>query len=769
MIIFLNILLATALVACLSAYLTKGLGRWIGPVLALFPLALTLTGLNLLQLIPSEGPFSFYLPWMPEIGFNLAFHIDGLGLLMTLLICGIGTFILIYGGSYLKGHAYLGRFYIAIQLFLVAMVGVVISDNMILLFIFWELTSLTSFILIGYSHDKAESRMAALHALLITAGGGLCLLVGLVILGLSAGSFEISTLIRSGYQLGSSGLDLAALILILLGAFTKSAQFPFHFWLPGAMAAPTPVSAYLHSATMVKAGIFLLARFQPILSSHAYWTPILATFGTLTMLWGAFLAVRKTDLKQILAYTTLSVLGLLMALLAFPHPYAVTAFVYMILAHALYKGTLFMVAGIVDHQTGTRDVTQLSGLAKSLPYTSVAVALAALAMAGVIPTLSFIAKELVLEAFIKQPGLGLWMAIATTLAAICFVFVALIFLWTFFANQKDAKKYKEGYPSLILGPLVLSFLGLFLGLAFPMAQKIFHQAMIPLLGSRMAYPDLALWHGINFPLILSLSSLVFGLLFFYAAKKSPWRLGESFIDSLALAPKFETLYQKTLKSAYALAGILQSGIMRYYLRATVIGTLFLVFLSLLTNGLSDFYLDFSDIYWHEAGVYLIICIASLAAAFVRSRLATIACLGIIGFMIATLYVMYSAPDLALTQILVETLTVVLFALVIYKLPAYERLSSKRTVFIDGTISLFFGALFTVFILSATGQNWAERVSQFHGDLSWVEAYGRNVVNVILVDFRALDTMGEVAVLGIAAVGVFALLRLRKKKKEENLL
>lgn len=760
-------MLATTIVALCSSFLTKLFGKKAGWILALGPASLAIASFDLFRRMSQEGPFSSFASWLPDIGFNIAFHIDGLGLLMSMLICGIGTFILIYGGGYLKGHEYLGRFFVCIQLFLVAMVGVVFSDNIILLFIFWELTSLTSFMLIGFSHDKQESRMAALHALLVTGAGGLCLLVGLVILGLGAGTFEISEMIRNGYQVTTGPYGTAAFILIILGAFTKSAQFPFHFWLPGAMAAPTPVSAYLHSATMVKAGIFLLARFQPILSPHEWWTFTLMTFGAITMLWGAFLAIKKNDLKQILAYTTLSVLGLLTVLLAFPTPYAATAFAYVLLAHAMYKGTLFMVAGIVDHQTGTRDVTKLSGLFRSLPFTGISVALATIAMAGIIPTLSFIGKEIALEGLLKEGPAGAALATMTAMASVAFTFVALIFVWTFFANLEDKPKYKEGYPSLLIGPLCLSVLGIVLGVAFPLTQSIVHTAMVPMLGDA-AYPDLALWHGINLPLMMSLGSVALGIVFFISVGKKPWSLGEESLRHLALAPRFEAVYQKTLKLALKGAGILQHGHLRYYMRTTVIGTAALVILSLVVNQIPMPETDFKTLYWHEVAVFLIIAIAAIAATMVRSRLATIACLGIIGFMIAATYVMFSAPDLAMTQVLVETLTVILFALVIYKLPAYERLSSKGTVTIDAIISIVFGAMFTLLVLASSTTRWAETISVQHGDMSWVEAYGRNVVNVILVDFRALDTMGELAVLGIAAVGVFALLKYRRKKKEPML-
>lgn len=764
----LSLMAATIFVAFISAFLNKLIGKKTGWLLAILPAAMTLTLLGHLGEVGSIGPVGSFVGWMPDIGFNIAFHLDGLSILMGLMICGIGTFILIYGGGYLKGDQYLGRFYVAIQLFLVAMLGVVVSDNLILLFIFWELTSMTSFLLIGYSHDKAESRTAALHALLVTAGGGLCLLVGFVLLGMSAGTFEISRMVQTGYTLSNSPMETAAFILIFLGAFTKSAQFPFHFWLPGAMAAPTPVSSYLHSATMVKAGVFLLARLQPVMSTHQWWMGVLVFFGTITMLWGAFLAVKKLDLKQILAYTTLSALGLMMVLLAFPIPYATVAFVCFILSHALYKGTLFMVAGIVDHQTGTRDVSKLSGLSKSLPLTGFAVLLASVAMAGFMPTLSFIGKELILEAFLKDEVIGIVLALTTAMAAVAFTYVAALFLWTFFANRPSEKQYKEGYPSLLIGPIVLSILGFVLGVAFPVTEVLVHTAAVAMVGGSVELPSLALWHGVNLPLALSIISIVVGVGTFILLGKGPFTYGEGALAKWALAVHFDRFYQSVLKNALKIAGIMQHGKLRYYMRTTVIGTCVLVALSFMINGYTTYAPDFETLYLHEILVFLIIISASLMATVVKSRLATIACLGIIGFMIAIIYVMYSAPDLAMTQILVETLTVVLFALVIYKLPAYKTLSSKLTVFMDVIISAVFGMLFTLYVLGASATRWADAISQTHGEISWIEAYGRNVVNVILVDFRALDTMGELAVVGIAAIGFFALLKYRKNKKEQLL-
>lgn len=745
-----------------SPWLHRLLGYKSGWIYALFPTAMMLQCLVLFEQVRVQGAFTIYHEWFPSIGLNLSFHVDGLALLMSTLITGIGSLILIYGSSYLKNHIYLPRFLILIQLFLISMLGLVLADNMMLMFIFWELTSLTSYLLIGFVHDKQESRTAALHALLITAGGGLALLVGVLMLGLEAGSFEISALKASGFSLGASGYETALLVFILLGAFTKSAQFPFHFWLPNAMAAPTPVSAYLHSATMVKAGVYLLARFQPLFFEHFLWTETLMLFGALTMLWAAFLAIKKTDLKQILAYTTLSALGLMTMLIAWPSAYAATAFASFLLAHALYKGSLFMIAGIIDHQTKTREVSRLQGLATSLPWTAAGTALAALAMAGLFPTLSFIAKEIILESLVSTPIWGFVLTMAVALAAATFTFVALQFIYIFFANRSNSPSYKEAYSSLYAGPLLLAILGVLFGIFSPWLQDYINLASHSLVEA--SGPSLILWHGINLPLLISLASLALGVLLFFIFGKKPIEWGNPTLDRIASASLFNKLFDISLLGAEKFAHLIQHGYLRNYLRVVIASTVILLFLSFAKFSIPELTTDLSDFMWHEIGVCLIIALAAIAATNVQSRLATIACLGVIGFMVATIYVMYSAPDLALTQILVETLTVILFALVIYRLPVYQRLSSNRALVLDALLSIGMGMAFTILVLSAATIQWYEPISIYHGEQSWLMAYGRNVVNVILVDFRALDTMGEIAVIGISAVGVYSLLKFKRRRR-----
>jgi multicomponent Na+:H+ antiporter subunit A len=451
--------------AALAAFFRGRLREYAGWLLALLPAGLTVYFLNLL-VNPGMNPWGSYkIPWAPNLDIDFSLRVDGLGLLFALLISGIGTLVTIYANGYLKGDQRLNRFFAWLLAFMASMLGVVLSDNLILLFIFWELTSLTSFLLIGFYHDEEASRAAALQALIVTSLGGLVMLAGLVLLGQVAGTYEISALLDRGNAVRSSSLYTPILILILIGAFTKSAQFPFHFWLPNAMQAPAPVSAYLHSATMVKAGIYLLARLSPVLGGTQEWLFLVGGIGAATMLAGGFLAIIQTDLKRLLAYSTVSALGMIVHLIGLGSPLAVKAAMVLLVAHALYKGALFLVAGSVDHETGCRDVTRLGGLRGAMPVTAVAGGLAGLSMAGLPPALGFISKELFYETGLE---FGAWLTGAALLAAVFTIYVAgVVGVEPFWGNKQETpKKAHEASLALWLGPLLLSCLGLFFGL-FP--------------------------------------------------------------------------------------------------------------------------------------------------------------------------------------------------------------------------------------------------------------------------------------------------------------
>ncbi|MEX1057984.1 MAG: proton-conducting transporter membrane subunit, partial [Natronospirillum sp.] len=493
------------LYAVLSGFALAALVPWlhalsrqhIGWVLAILPASLTVYFASFVPLISSGESVHQSWDWLPGLSIELSFMLDGLALLFALLISFIGTFILIYAGGYLKGHAYLGRFFTIMLCFMASMLGLVLSDNLISLFIFWELTSITSYLLIGFNHEDAEARKSALQGLLVTVGGGLALMAGLIILGTSAGTFTLSEILAAPEALPDGALATGMILCLLAGAFTKSAQVPFHFWLPNAMAAPTPVSAYLHSATMVKAGIYLMARLNPAMGDYLLWTLMLSVFGALTMVTGAYLAYSSTGIKKVLAYSTIMALGTLTMLIGIGTPYAMMAFVCFLLAHSLYKGALFMIAGIIDHETGTKDLSALGGLRHSMPLTTLAAAVSAISLAGLPPLFGFVAKELMFEAVLSANYVYWLMVICALLSAVLTVAVAaVVCLLPFYGAKRETPKTPHEAPiSLLAGPLVLVTVSLIFGLYRPLPESL---VVISDVAGVCGVPStllLALWHG----------------------------------------------------------------------------------------------------------------------------------------------------------------------------------------------------------------------------------------------------------------------------------
>jgi len=759
------IVLAGLVLAPAAAALTRRLGAAAGWALAALPAAITLYSLSLIPGVAAGRPVMVTAAWAPQLGLNLSFRADGLSLLFTLLISGMGTLVFIYAGSYLKGHPQLGRFFGWLLVFMAAMLGVALADNMLLLFIFWELTSLSSFMLIGFNHQQAAARNAAQQALLVTGGGGLALLGGLLLLGQAGGTLELSALTAQGAALRAHPLYLALLLLVLAGAFTKSAQFPFHFWLPNAMEAPTPVSAYLHSATMVKVGVYLLARLSPTLGGTAAWLYLVGGAGALTMIVGALLALRQTDLKRLLAYTTLSALGMLTMLIGLGTRAALSAALVLFLAHGLYKGALFLVAGILDHETGTREVTRLGGLFRALPRTGVAAALAAGSMAGLPPLFGFIAKELTYEAGLHANG---WLLAATVTASLVFVFVALVVgLGPFWGAAGQTPKTPHEAPAAMwLGPALLGALSLLVGLVpGPVGAYLLGPALAAVQGEA-ATLKLALWHGVNPAFLLSLGTLAGGAALF--AARRPLRLALARVQ-WPWGPDW--LYEQALTGlitgATALTRRLQSGYLRYYLLIILTALVGLVGATLVARaGLQWPALPF-DARFYEIGLAVVILAAALQAITTRSRLGAVAALGAAGYCVALIFLLFGAPDLALTQFLIESLTVILFVLAFYHLPNFAQLSSRRSRLRDAGIALLVGSLMTALVLSAVTVSLYPSIADYFVTQSLPLAHGRNIVNVILVDFRGLDTLGEITVLSIAAAGVVALLKLRRQPDDQG--
>ncbi len=741
-----------------------------GWVIALLPFGITVYLGSYLARIADGRTFEQSFAWIPSLGIDLAFRMDGLGLVFALIISGIGVLVVLYGSGYLKHDPLLGRFYAYLLMFMGAMLGVVLADNLITLFVFWELTSISSYLLIGFKHDKADSRQAALQALLVTGGGGLALLAGLVLLGHVTGTYTISAMVTQSSVVQAGSLYPAILVLVLAGAFTKSAQFPFHFWLPGAMAAPTPVSAYLHSATMVKAGIYLLARLNPILGGTDEWQGMVTAFGAVTMVLGAFIAWQQVDLKRILAYSTVSSLGILVMLLGIGTDYAVKAALTMLVAHSLYKGALFLVAGSLDHETGTRDVTLMGGFWRAMPFTGTAALLAAASMAGLPPLFGFIAKEVFYKAAYDAPNLA---AILTTLAVfssiLTVVAAALVSLKPFLGKPGQTPHTPHEAPlSMTLGPVLLAALGLAFGFLPSVAATYLVKGAVRATLNSGAKVELVLWPGLNVVLLLSVLTVAAGLTLYALRHKAlPYAARVDVGNRFGPERGYRATLAGMLWTADYQTRVLQNGYLRVYLMTIVLFTTAVVGYTLLSQVPLDGVWRAPEARFYEVLIAVVILAATFTVTQVRSRLAAVAALGTVGYSIALLFIFFGAPDLAMTQFAIETLTVLLYVLVLYRLPRFGRLTNRPAHIRDAIIALSAGIMMTLIVLVVTADASHTRLTSFFAENSLVLAKGRNIVNVILVDFRAFDTLGEIVVLSVAAAGVFALLKLRPAPTEES--
>lgn len=764
MIFPITVCLVFAIALC-APRLHRLFGDATGKVLALLPLGLFIYYLSLVSTIAKDEAILVGSSWIPSLGIDFTFRIDGLSLLFLLIISGVGTFISLFAGSYLHGDRNRGRFYAYFIAFMGAMLGVVSSDNLILMFIFWELTSITSYLLIGYYNENEESRRSALQALVVTGGGGLALLAGFIVLGNVAGTFSITEIIAThGDGILDSPLYPVLLTLILLGAFTKSAQVPFHFWLPNAMAAPAPVSAFLHSATMVKAGIFLMARLHPALDDHLLWQWTVAPIGALTFLTGVVLGLGQTDLKKVLAYTTLSVLGILTMLLGLASDYAVKAAMTYLLAHAMYKAALFMAAGTVDHETGSRDIRVLSGLRKAMPLTAIGAMVGGLSMAGVPFLFGFIGKEYFYKATLRadQP-LIFWETVAVV-GSMPMVALGLIAgLRPFLGKPCETPKHAHEAPwEMWIGPIILGLLSLTLGI-FPgfAANHLMGPATNAVLGHDTFTTKLELWSGFTTAFVLSLITFLGGFVVFKMAGKIR-AVGSRIAGVAAFGPEagYFAFLRGLIATAKASSHTLQYGYLRYYL---LIIMSFVFTLFLLRSPLEFMQIDAITLHpvrFVDATICFALVIGAVTACITSTRLVAIAALGVTGIGVSLIFALYSAPDLAITQFLVETLSVVMLLFAFEKLPLLRDLNSRTSKIRDSVVSLIFGAIMTSLILMAMSYQMAPSISPYFLENSYLMAQGKNIVNVILVDFRALDTLGEIIVLAVAAIAVIGLLRLR---------
>jgi len=738
------------------------LGRRAGVVLALAPGLLFVHFARFLPPVAAGQAFEEAWEWVPGLGVRLAFRLDGLSLLFALLVTGVGALVLVYGGAYLKGDPRLPRFYAALLFFMAAMLGLVLADDAIALFVFWELTSVSSYLLIGFDHEQEHARKAALQALFVTGGGGLALLAGFLLLGEVAGTLQLSALGAQAEAIRAHALYLPVLLLVLLGAFTKSAQFPFHFWLPGAMAAPSPVSAYLHSATMVKAGIYLLARLTPALGGTDAWHGLVMLAGGATLVTGAVLAYGQTDLKRLLAFTTVSALGTLTLLVGISTELSARAAMVFLLVHALYKAALFLGVGAIDHEAGTRDVRLLGGLAKAMPWTAFAVVASALSMAGMPPLFGFVAKELFHEAKLEAPQAGQALALASFAASALVAAAAGLVAWRpFFGRARGAPRDAHEAPAALwLGPVILAGLSVALGL-FP------DELAVPLVqpaasAMRAEHTELVLrpWAGMSPAFVQSLLMLAVGGLLYALHDRLLPRL-EPLRRLAAWGPgrAYQAVMGGIVAVAKAQTRVLQSGVLGWYLLVTI-GTTVALGAYLLATRVGPPEVGLEPVSLGEAAVALAMVAGAVAVVRARSLLIAVAALGVVGYGVAVVFLLFGGPDLALTQFAIETLSVLLFVLVLRRLPRLRVLSPRSERIRDGVVAVAGGAFVTVLVLAITASPHPTPLRDYFGAASLALANGRNVVNVILVDFRGFDTLGEITVLAVAALGVLALVRLR---------
>lgn len=712
----------------------------------------------------AQGRMMFFsYPWIPSLDLSFSLRLDGLSLLFTLIITGVGTFVTLYSAAYMAGHRHTLRFFCFLHAFLLSMLGLVLADNLLLLFVFWEGTTIFSYLLIGFDHESSKARENARQSLLITAGGGLALLLGILLLKIAGGTYVISEWSASDDMIRQHALYPLIFGGVILGALTKSAQFPFHFWLPNAMTAPTPISAFLHAATMVKAGIYLLMRCHPLLGGTSIWVVTLVGLGGITAVWGAIQSLGPRDLKTILAYTTLMALGIIIMFLGGQSSETLTAAVTFLLVHALYKAALFLAVGAIDHQTGSRSLDRLGGLWRTMPLTALGVAAAALSMSGFPLFFGFIGKEIMYKGALAEELYPAFTATAALLAnALMTAVAAIVLLGPFTGRSPNAAKNTEEASWLMwLGPCVMGGIGILFGL---MPEWVSYALIEPAVFSFNPGREeirLTIWHGFNLPLLLSMLTLAIGATVYLLRHRVCF-----FIQAaLARLPlSFDRLYGICLtvfiKTSEILTARIQNGSLHFYLAVTVSCVVLAISLPWL-SGIA------TALFWpQEIGsitaisLILFIGAAAMVVLTARKRLAAIGGLSGVGAGIALLFLLLGAPDIALTQLLVETLTIIFVSIVLLRLPSMEqaRKRSRRRRSIDAFLSIAVGLLIASMLVAIGNTPLDRSLTDFFEINSFVAAHGRNIVNVILVDFRSLDTLGEIIVVVLAAWAAVTLLR-----------
>jgi len=727
------------------------------------PLAGLAILLSLTQSVFAGDVLLFQLSWLPQIGLDFSLRLDGLAFLFLSLILGIGCLVLFYARYYLHSNDPMARFYASLLLFMQAMIGIVLSGNLLQLWFFWELTSISSFLLISYWSGKSDARKGARMALTITGAGGLALLAGLIMLGQMAGSYDLNEVLAQASTIQAHADYPFMLCLILLGAFSKSAQFPFHFWLPNAMAAPTPVSAYLHSATMVKAGIFLLIRFYPVLAGTDLWFFLVTLTGLMTLLIGAYFALFQHDIKGLLAYSTISHLGLITLLLGLDTQLALVAAIFHVLNHAIFKASLFMAAGIIDHETGSRDMRKINGLWQYMPVTATLAMVAASAMAGVPLLNGFLSKEMFFTETLHQSVFGSlsWVlpVLATTAAVLSVAYSARFVHDIFFNGQPvGLDRIPHEPPRYMRIPMeVLVALCILVGL-FPqfVVGDLLHLAAAAALQGQPPEYSLSLWHGLNVPLLMSVLAFIGGILLYFNRKQL--FLFQAGFTSVRAIFQFEWLIQRITLLAGRFYRWFDRGSFQSYaailLWSSVVLCGYPLFKLLSLTGNREL-LPFDPVVAIGALVLIVCAVATVLLH--RQRLLSLIMISGVGLIISLLFVRYSAPDLALTQLSVEVVTVVLLMLALYFLPHKSvKTSTPTRVLTDLLLAAALGAV-VASLAYAMMTNSVDSIAQYFLENAKTGGGGTNVVNVILVDFRGFDTFGEITVLGIAALGIYKLL------------
>lgn len=751
-----------------------------------------------IPLIARQDTLTYTLPWIPSLDINFTVYLDGLTLIFGLLISGIGTLVVLYSIFYLSKHREaLGNFYAYLLLFMGAMLGVVFSDHLIGLYTFWELTSISSFLLIAYWYQRKKSRYGAQKALLITIFGGLAMLAGFILLSAQMGTYSIREIIGLGKQAAQTPLFLPTMFLILLGAFTKSAQFPFHIWLPDAMEAPTPISAYLHSATMVKAGIYLVARFTPIFGGRPEWFWLVSGIGLITLFWGSFSAVKQRDLKALLAFSTVSQLGMIMCLLGLGsaalydgsrtgsslYHTAILAALFHLINHSTFKGCLFMVVGIIDHRTGTRDIRKLGGLISLMPISFTLTVIGSFSMAGLPPFNGFLSKELfftgVLQAtrgeifYLETWGI-LFPIIAWLASIFTFTYCMILVFKTFtgkYQPQKLEKAADEAYWGMLIPPMVLAAL-VVLFFFFPntLAKYLLIPAMAAILpgfpGAGGIEPIQA-WHGWTPELLMTIGVVAVGaILFIFLGSWS--KIYGRLPDRLTLNHAYDQSLILMEKAFARITKAYMTGFVRDYLLYIFLFMVLVLGWALFPGGSFSFDPSGnSPIYAYEGVFALVIAGSAVTVVLASSRLTGIIALGVMGYVVAIFFVIFRAPDLALTQLVVETVTTTLFLVCFYHLPKMKKEVSRIPVKLTNlAVSLSVGIIVTALALSAQGHQLFSPISFFFED-AYSLAGAKNIVNAILVDFRGFDTMLEILVFCIAGLGVYTLVKLRLSGRDND--